>query len=254
MANNSSHTGNIEAASKRGGYFPGILLPPFAVILVGLIIALVSGGIIVDNDVNASSFLDDAEVGSSGDHKEGMSANLTIPSDGERFNGSRKLASLFTPEVLYWEERILEWSDQFDLDPNLIATVMQIESCGFRLAQSHAGAMGLFQVMPFHFEINENPYEIDSNARRGLNYLKSSLETSAGDVSLALAGYNGGISIITNSSDSWVDETQRYVYWGSGIYEEAIQGKETSQRLAQWLSHGGASLCQQASSNLGLNP
>ena len=140
------------------------------------------------------------------------------------------------------------------MEPNLIATVMQIESCGFPLAQSSAGAMGLFQVMPFHFENSENPYDIEWNAFRGLNYLKSSLAAASGDVSLALAGYNGGISVINLSSANWVDETQRYVYWGSGIYEEAIQGKDSSQRLEEWLSHGGASLCRQASINLGLKP
>jgi len=254
MSNKSLQTSDLETTSIRGDYFPGILLPPFAVILVGLMIALISGGIIVDHNVNASSFLKNAEVGSSGDYQAGFDTNPTITSNGDHFIGNKQLSSLFTPEVLYWKERILEWSVQFNLDPNLIATVMQIESCGYPLAQSYAGAMGLFQVMPFHFEITENPYEIDSNALRGLNYLKSSLETSAGDVSLALAGYNGGISVIKKPSDSWVDETQRYVYWGSGIYEEAIQGKEISQRLAEWLSHGGASLCRQASAKLGLNP
>ena len=38
------------------------------------------------------------------------------------------------------------------LDPDIIATIIQIESCGNPAARSTAGAQGLFQVMPFHFE------------------------------------------------------------------------------------------------------
>ena len=41
------------------------------------------------------------------------------------------ISLLFTPEVQYWGEEILAWSETYQLDPNLVATVMQIESCGF---------------------------------------------------------------------------------------------------------------------------
>ncbi|MFC2065223.1 lytic transglycosylase domain-containing protein [Chloroflexota bacterium] len=254
MSYDTSHTNDFVTASSRGGYFPGILLPPFVVILVGLLLALVSGGILVDQSVNAASFAENSEGVTSGNPQAVLDPDSVNFPGGVNSIGENELAPLFTPEVHYWGERIIEWSILFNIDPNLIATVMQIESCGFPLARSSAGAMGLFQVMPFHFENSENPYDIEWNAFRGLNYLKSSLAAASGDVSLALAGYNGGISVINLSSANWVDETQRYVYWGSGIYEEAIQGKDSSQRLEEWLSHGGASLCLQASINLGLKP
>ncbi len=57
------------------------------------------------------------------------------------------ISPLFTPEVQYWGEEIMIWSETYQLDPNLVATVMQIESCGFLLAESGAGAKGLFQVI-----------------------------------------------------------------------------------------------------------
>jgi hypothetical protein len=185
--------------------------------------------------------------------------NITIPvsaGDSVNFSDSNKrggkIAPLFTPEVQYWAETINAWSEQTGIDPNLIATVMQIESCGDSLAHSSAGAMGLFQVMPYHFESGENPYKPAVNARRGLDYLRRTLEAREGVVRLALAGYNGGITGTKQPESLWADETQRYVYWGTGIYEDAILGKSNSDRLDEWLAHGGSSLCDQAAQRLGI--
>ncbi|HCC78138.1 MAG: hypothetical protein A2X25_04970 [Chloroflexi bacterium GWB2_49_20] len=235
----------FETASHGGGYYPGLWLPPLVVIFVGLLIGLITSGVVISQSVMAAS-----NPGAALQAALQMDASSSsIPNDG---NGL--LAGLFTPEVLYWQRNIMEWSSITGLDPNLIATVMQIESCGDPQAKSSAGAMGLFQVMPFHFSSEDNPYEPETNAMRGMSYLRKSLEVSSGDARLAFAGYNGGISIIEKSEGSWAEETQRYAYWGSGIYEEASQGVEVSQRLQEWLSHGGASLCQQAASRLGINP
>jgi soluble lytic murein transglycosylase-like protein len=164
------------------------------------------------------------------------------------------IAPLFTPEVQYWSENIAAWSEQTGIDPNLIATVMQIESCGDPRARSSAGAMGLFQVMPYHFDSGEDPYKPATNARRGLNYLKQALDARSGVARLGLAGYNGGIAGAQRPESQWASETQRYVYWGSGIYEDAVNGTSTSERLDEWLGRGGASLCAQAAQRLGLQP
>lgn len=114
--------------------------------------------------------------------------------------------------------------------------------------------MGLFQVMPYHFAASDDPYSSDKNARRGLDYLQRALVAARGDPSLALAGYNGGIGVIGILESKWALETQRYVYWGSGIYAEASSGAEVSPRLQEWLASNGASLCRQAANRLGINP
>jgi hypothetical protein len=165
--------------------------------------------------------------------------------------GGGIIAPLFTPEIQYWSESISKWSEQTGIDPNLIATVMQIESCGDPRAKSSAGAMGLFQVMPYHFKSGEDPYKPDTNALRGLDYLRRALEAREGVVRLGFAGYNGGITGAQRPESQWANETQRYVYWGTGIYEDAIQGKEHSDRLDEWLGRGGASLCKQSAERLG---
>lgn len=164
-----------------------------------------------------------------------------------------KLSPVFTPEVQYWGKRILAWAKEWGLDPNLVATVMQIESCGDPQATSRAGAMGLFQVMPYHFQPGERPYDPATNAKRGLGYLSDSLATHT-TPRLALAGYNGGINGVKRAEAYWAAETVRYAYWGSGIYAEASAGDKESATLNEWLNAGGASLCAQARERLGLKP
>jgi hypothetical protein len=206
-----------------GGLQFGAAIPPAAVILVSLIIVFILN----------------------------LMTDATLPPSPPE---NVRIAALFTPEIQHWNHKIISWSDKYDLDPNLIATVMQIESCGHPRASSHAGAMGLFQVMPYHFSKEDDPYKPNINARRGLTYLKRSLEAVNGDVRLALAGYNGGITGAKRPESDWPTETIRFAYWGLGIYGDAKQGKTQSERLDEWLGAGGASLCKAAAKNLDLQP
>jgi len=205
-----------------------LFLPPLAVLLVSGLLALFANSRFVT--VSASP--------------------LSYP--GYAQNASSNLPPIFTPEVQFWSARILAWSAEFGLDPNLAATVMQIESCGHPRALSRSGAMGLFQVMPFHFYTSDDPYDPDTNARRGLGYLVRALERSGGDARLALAGYNGGIGLLGRAEWTWPAETKRYVYFGGQIYEDAMARLTTSDRLNEWYLKYGAGLCEQARQILGL--
>jgi len=167
-------------------------------------------------------------------------------------NPSTSLAPLFTPEVQYWSSAISRWAGMSGLDPNIIATIMQIESCGNAFARSSAGALGLFQVMPYHFTSNEDPFDPDTNALRGLTYLRRVFDNADHNISWSLAAYNGGPSLIGMNESMWPAETVRYVYWGGGIYADAARSRSTSQRLNEWLEAGGSSLCQKAHQQLGL--
>jgi soluble lytic murein transglycosylase-like protein len=162
------------------------------------------------------------------------------------------LSPVFTDEVQYWEKDILEWAQTYQLDPNLVAVVMQIESCGHPNIESHVGAKGLFQVMPFHFTKDEDPFKPDTNADRGLSYLSKALILASNDPILALAGYNGGHGVISLDPSLWPDETIRYVYWGSGILVDINNGETSSSRLNEWMLAGGKSLCVLSSLELGL--
>ena len=157
------------------------------------------------------------------------------------------LSAVFTPEIQYWAPLIQAWAAVYQIDPNLIATVMQIESCGDPEISSPAGAQGLFQVMPFHFETGEDMLDVQTNAKRGLDYLIGSLARADGHAGLAMAGYNGGQGVIDRGWAGWTAETRRYYYWGSRIYAEAVSGMTSSPTLQEWLGVGGQRLCTRAS-------
>ncbi len=156
------------------------------------------------------------------------------------------LADLFTPSVQHWSEDIRRWARDNELDPQLLATVMQIESCGHPSAVSQAGAQGLFQVMPFHFADGEDMQDTETNAMRGGAFLKY-CGTASGDViGLTLACYNGGPSVISQDRERWPAETRKYYRWGVGIFSDAAAGKSHSDTLDQWLAAGGQHLCDSA--------
>jgi soluble lytic murein transglycosylase-like protein len=179
------------------------------------------------------------------------SAAAYLPDPHEEYTGDA-LASFFTPSVRYWGVQIEAWSAAYGIDPNLAATVMQIESCGDPLAKSRAGAAGLFQVMPLHFDPGDDYYEPATNASRGLAYLQITLAGASGDVSQALAAYNGGITQIGLTPAEWPAESRRYAEWGAGIYTDAAAGAASSRSLEDWLNHGGVRLCWQAERRLGI--
>ncbi len=187
------------------------------------------------------------EAGSDGGDQGGADPSLTIPS-----SSPSGISQVFMPSVQRWQAEIHTWARVYQLDPNFVATVMQIESCGHPQAVSRSGAISLFQVMPYHFSPEEDPFDPNTNARRGLAYLQRSLELSGGRIDLALAGYNGGHGVIDRSPSQWSDETVRYVQWGSGIMQDIETRGGTSQTLDAWLAAGGSTLCRHAAQALGM--
>lgn len=163
-----------------------------------------------------------------------------------------QIAPLFTAEIDYWSDDIARWSKMYDVDPNMLATIMQIESCGHPNISSYAGAQGLFQVMPFHFADGENQIDPDTNAMRGASFIRQCTEWANGDLGLALACYNGGPSILQKAYAQWNDQTKRYYKWGTGIYADAIMQHDTSTTLNAWLNAGGSGLCSLAANEINL--
>jgi soluble lytic murein transglycosylase-like protein len=162
------------------------------------------------------------------------------------------IAPMFTSSVNYWSTDIALWAARYNLDPNLLATIMQIESCGDSTVSSYAGAQGLFQVMPFHFAAGENQLDPDTNAMRGADFLNQCLGWADGNTGLAMACYNGGPSVLGKPFAAWPDQTQRYFTWGTTIYNDAVQNKQNSDSLQRWLDAGGSGLCRGAVNSLGI--
>lgn len=84
-----------------------------------------------------------------------------------------------------------------NLQPELVLSVIQIESYFDHYALSYVGARGLMQVMPFwKKEIGrpeDNLMDIDTNLRYGCTILSYYLKKEKGDMIRALARYNGSL-------------------------------------------------------------
>ena len=239
------------ASETGGGGLPFYALPPIAALFIVVFVTLIAlkspltpSALPIDNSTMVLQ------------NSAAPSGNAVTPiwgsPDGNAPAVSSGLSPVFTKEVQHWGNDIVRWANAAGVDPNLAATVMQIESCGDPRATSRSGATSLFQVMPFHFNFGENPYDPETNAQRGLNYLSRSLQAGGGNARLALAGYNGGIGVISRSEWAWPSETKRYVLYGAPIYEDARSGATSSASLTEWYQKYGASLCNQAAQRLGI--
>jgi soluble lytic murein transglycosylase-like protein len=84
-----------------------------------------------------------------------------------------------------------------DLHPELVLAVIDVESNFDRFAISKAGAQGLMQVMPFWLKEIGKPrdslFNISTNLRMGCTILKYYLNKEKGDLTRALARYNGSL-------------------------------------------------------------
>lgn len=130
------------------------------------------------------------------------------------FDGLKnQIYSLFYPQK--YTEQVESSSREFGVDEDLIYAVIRTES-GFREeVESHAGAIGLMQLMPETFTWlqesldDEVRYSADSlkdpavNIRYGTYFLSWLLERY-GDVGTALAAYNGGLSNV----DDWLSDSR----------------------------------------------
>ena len=93
-----------------------------------------------------------------------------------------------------YENVIDEAAKKFNVDKQLIKSVILTESAGKANAKSHANAKGLMQLMDStaaDMGVN-NPWNPKENIFGGTKYLSIMLKEHDGDTDLALAAYNAG--------------------------------------------------------------
>lgn len=81
------------------------------------------------------------------------------------------------------------------LSPELVLSVIQVESNFDRFAISEAGARGLMQVMPFWLKElgrpDDNLFDMQTNLRFGCTILRYYMDLEENNITRALARYNG---------------------------------------------------------------
>lgn len=98
-------------------------------------------------------------------------------------------------------EHVYIESQRANLDAALVLAVIEVESHFDRYAISEAGARGLMQIMPFwSAEIGngaDNLFQLETNLRFGCTILRYYLDREKGDLTRALARYNGSLGRMT---------------------------------------------------------
>jgi hypothetical protein len=117
------------------------------------------------------------------------------------------------PEDLPYRNSIASAARATDLDPRLVASVVQTESAFNPRAVSRAGAAGLMQLMPAAAAEHEvrDVFDPAENLRGGAEHLRIMLDRFE-SLPLALAAYNAGATTVTRYKGiPPYKETQDYV-------------------------------------------
>lgn len=113
-----------------------------------------------------------------------------------------------------FEPIIKSVASEFGVDTNLVKAVIHAESGYNPNAVSPKGAQGLMQLMPGTAKGLKVSNSLDprENIRGGVRYLRFLLDTFNGDVTLALAAYNAGLSRVNQYGGvPPFTETQNYI-------------------------------------------
>ncbi len=168
--------------------------------------------------------------------------------------GTQMAAALgirWLPPVLdRWKPLILTAAAKHNVDPDVLAIMMLVESSGDPDAKSPSGAVGLLQIMPKTGESiakerniadfsPEKLAEPETNIDFGAWYLARQVDTFGKDkdasqkVELAAAAYNGGTQSVREylaGTKPLSDETTRYKALVAGMWSERSAAESTTYR------------------------
>jgi hypothetical protein len=93
---------------------------------------------------------------------------------------------------------IEKYAREYQVDPDLIRSMIRTESGFDPRAVSPKGAQGLMQLMPSTAKRLgvRNPFDPEQNIRGGTQHMRSLLDTFGNDLKLSLAAYNAGENLV----------------------------------------------------------
>lgn len=113
-----------------------------------------------------------------------------------------------------YDDVISEAGLRYGVSSSLLKALIHVESYFNPRAVSKKGALGLMQIMPENLQALNiaDPFDPWENIMGGTRYLKRMLERFSGDLTLALAAYNAGPTVVEKYRDvPPYPETRAYV-------------------------------------------
>jgi len=157
----------------------------------------------------------------------------TLPSRGAPQAKEDRVLDAYERAIAYFNPRlskerrrviaghIIDFSRSIGVDARLVMAVVAAESNFNASATSHAGAMGLGQLMPATARGMgvSNAYDTRQNLWAAVRIVRGHLERSEGDIALALACYNAGPGAVRKYGGvPPYRETQNYIRKVISIY------------------------------------
>ena len=158
------------------------------------------------------------------------------------------------PAALKYSKRAGEYTPliekactKYNVDPDLVKAVIQVESAYNSQARSHAGAIGLMQLMPGtaqRFGVKQI-YDPNENVHGGVQYLKFLLTLFNNDLPLAVAAYNAGEGAVQRFKGiPRYTETQNYVrkvltLYGKEGYASSGPRPVTAKTIYKYMDSNG---------------
>lgn len=182
-------------------------------------------------------------------------------------SGSGITISWIPPTVQRWKDPINEMSRKYDIDPNLIAIVMTLESGGYSKAHSEADAKGLMQITPptakdIAAKFLDKPttsydlWDPRTNIEFGtayLAYLRGEFgapqqgPTWNSTVELLAAGYNGGPGAANSlEQGTGLRDIQTASYSRDAFNMWRERHASNSPTFDRWQERGGSTLIDKA--------
>lgn len=139
-------------------------------------------------------------------------------------SGGRNAPYRAKPIKSQYDALIVNLALQYDMEPSFIKSVIHVESAFDNRALSHAGAMGLMQLMPAtaaSYELKENHFDARKNIEAGVRHMKDLMERYDNDKRLSLAAYNAGAGAVSKYNGiPPYEETQNYVIKVMALYKQ----------------------------------
>jgi len=122
-----------------------------------------------------------------------------------------------------YDALIVNTALKYDLEPSFIKAVIHVESAFDKYALSHAGAMGLMQLMPAtaaNYQLKQNHFDPNRNIEAGVQHIKDLMDRYSNDKKLSLAAYNAGEGAVAKYNGvPPYDETEDYIIKVMKLYK-----------------------------------